>query len=96
MIRIVFSAIVYLIIAGFINFLIFGGFVKMINDASTVSVELLLIFIFWLVLGGFAGIICDDVSERTIHYKIHKKFFLFGLSSFFKKVRHEFICDKCF
>jgi len=92
----VFSAIVYLVIAGYITFLNFGEFVKIINDARAIFVVIIYIFIFWLILGGFAGILYDCMSERENHDKIHKKFFLFGLLSFFREVRHNYICDKCF
>ncbi len=60
---------------------------------------LLLGLMFWMLFGAIAGANYDNMTDvhRKTHKKltIHKKFLLFGIFSFFKKIRHKYICDKC-
>lgn len=41
-----------------------------------------------------AGHIYDD-HKKNVHFT-HDAFMLYGILSFFKEIRHKYICNKCF
>lgn len=52
------------------------------------------IILLHLFIGIISGNIYDDHKKNT--HPVHDKFMLYGVLSFFKKIRHKYICDKCF
>lgn len=63
---------------------------KLIFVGGIISVIALFHFFTGVIIGSFY-----DNSKKNEH-NVHVKFLLYGMLSFFKKIRHKYICDKCF